>query len=300
MDEELNSNHENTEIQEETEIVEEILPDGRRFVKRKRRERHVRKGRIKQYRSRFLGRFFISVLILLGFYYSFHMKGFYLDDNSFNKVNNSNIEIINNKIVPTRAIVLLLRDIEVSKKPIFMVKTNNIKKEIMTLAPVENVYIRRYAFPARLLIIIRERTPIITIAPDVKANPVAFFTSDGKLIGRDFLPLDKSYKTTLVLSYGNKKDDYHDWDLDKIKKIQKIVRYVETYSKEQVEYVDFRNPDDVFIKIKSVNIRLGKIDNTIFKRIERIPSVLPQVKDVKTKIRYLDLSWEKVNYLKLE
>ena len=88
--------------------------------------------------------------------------------------------------------------------------------------------------------------------------------------------------------------------MQKIKEIQKIVRYIESYSKEPVEYVDFRNPDDVFVKIPSVNIRLGKLDNTLFKRIERLPSILPQVKEVKTKVKYLDLSWEKVNYLKLE
>ena len=43
-----------------------------------------------------------------------------------------------------------------------------------------------------------------------------------------------------------------------------------------------------------------KLDESVFKRIERIPSILPQVKQVKTKVKYLDLSWEKVNYLKLE
>jgi len=300
MDEELNSNQENVEIQEETEIVEEILPDGRRFVKRKRRERKVRKGRLKLSRTRFLGRFLISILIILGFFYSFKLKGFYMDESAFNKVGNNSVKIINNHIVPSKKILMLLKDSEVPNVPIFMAKTNHIKKEIMQLSPIENVYIRRFAFPARISIIIRERTPVITISPDVKANPVAFFTSDGTIIGKEFLPLDKSFKTILVLSYGNKGDDYHKWDLDKIKQIQKIVRYVETYSKEEVEYVDYRNPNDLYVKIKSVTIRLGKTDSTIFKRIERIPSILPQVKDVKTKVKYLDLSWEKVNYLKLE
>ena len=85
-----------------------------------------------------------------------------------------------------------------------------------------------------------------------------------------------------------------------IKEIQKIVKYVETYSKEQVEYVDFRNPNDVYVKIKTVNIRLGKLDDEVYKRIERIPSILPQVKPVEKKVKYLDLSWDKVNYLKLK
>ena len=93
------------------------------------------------------------------------------------------------------------------------------------------------------------------------------------------MPLSKDYKTILVLSYGNKGDDYHKWDLPKIQQIQKIVKYIETYSKEPVEYVDFRNPNDVFVKVKTVNIRLGKLDDTVYKRIERIPSILPQEYD---------------------
>ena len=138
------------------------------------------------------------------------------------------------------------------------------------------------------------------ISPDEKLVPVAFFTTDGTLIGHEYLPFKAQYKTIKVLSYGNKGDDYRKWDLAKIKEIQKIVKYVETYSKEQVEYVDFRNPNDVYVKIKTVNIRLGKLDNEVYKRIERIPSILPQVKPVEKKVKYLDLSWDKVNYLKLK
>lgn len=302
MDNEINPNEEYIEISEEEDIfvVEEPAPDGKRFVKKKRRERKVRKGRLKQSRTRILGRFLLSLLIIVGFLYSLKMQSFYLKEDAFNKVDNKTVEIINNHIVPSKKILALLKNSNVPELPIYIARTNAIKKEIMQLEPIENVYIRRYAFPARMQILIRERVPMITVAPDIKALPVAFFTTDGKLIGKEFLPLDKSYKTTLVLSYGNKGDDYHNWDLDKLKTIQKIVRYIETYSKEEVEYVDLRNPNDVYVKINSVNIRLGKLDSTVFKRIERIPSILPQVKEVKTKVKYLDLSWEKVNYLKLE
>ena len=302
MDEELDQtgqNEQEIEIVEEEEIVVEEQV-GKRFVKKKRRERVVRQGRLKQERLRAVVRFFLSVGIILGFSYFWNVKGLYMHQDSFNKVGNNAIEIINNNIVPTHKILMLLKNSDVPNVPIYMARTNAIKKELMQLDPVENVYIRRYAFPARMQIILRERTPFITVAPDVKAPPVAFFTTDGKLIGKDFLPLNKSYKTILVLSYGNKGNDYHKWDLKKLKEIQKIVRYIETYSKEPVEYVDLRRSNDVYVKINTVNIRLGKLDESVFKRIERIPSILPQVKQVKTKVKYLDLSWEKVNYLKLE
>ena len=299
MNEENSENSENLENAEVEETTEQV-PDGKRFVKKKRRERLVRKGRLKQERLRNVGRFFLMCLMIFGLYHALKLKGWYMDSKAFSRVDGNAIQIINNHIVPSHKIMVLLKNSNVPNVPLYMAKTASIKKEIMKLSPVEDVYIRRYAFPARMQIILRERTPAIMIAPDVKANPAAFFTTDGKLIGHEFLPLKKSYKTILVLSYGNKGDDYHKWDLKRVKEIQKIVKYIETYSKEPVEYVDFRNPNDIYVKIKSVNIRLGRLDETVYKRIERIPSILPQVKQVKTKVKYLDLSWEKVNYLKLE
>lgn len=282
-------------------IVEETeISDGNNFVKKKQRERLIRKGRMKQERFRKIMRFFISLFLIFGLYFLLNCPGWYMDKNAFNYVGGNSIEILNNKIVPSSKILTLLKNSNVPNVPVYMAKTNAIKKELMQLAPIENVYIRRYAFPARIQIILRERIPVITISPDVKALPAAVFTTDGILIGREFLPLKNSYKTIKVLSYGNKGDDYRKWDLKKIQEIQKIVKYVETYSKENVEYIDFRKPNDVYIKIPTVNIRLGRIDETIYNRIERIPSILPQVQLVDSKVKYLDLSWEKVNYLKLK
>lgn len=288
------------EQQVNVEDVQLSYDDGKHLVKKKRRERIVRKGRMKQERFRAFIRFFVSLGLLVGLAYVLKSDGWYLDKNAFNTVDGNTVQIINNHIVPSVKIMALLKNSNVPNVPLYMAKTNSIKNELMQLDPIENVYVRRYAYPARIQIIVRERTPVITISPDVKSAPVAFFTADGKLIGREFLPLNKSFKTILVLSYGNKGDDYRKWDLDKVKEIQKIVKYVETYSKETVEFVDFRNPNDMFVKIKTVNIRLGRPDGNIYKRIERIPSILPQVKDVEAKVKYLDLSWEKVNYLKLK
>ena len=302
MDEEITeiSIEEYTENSESDEVNQPPIDDGKHLVKKKRRERLVRKGRIKQERFRAFMRFFLSLFFIFLLVYCSKCRGWYLPATAFNRVGDNSVEIINNNIVPSSKILALLRNSDVPNVPIYMARTDSIKKELMKLAPVENVYIRRYAFPARIQIIIRERIPAITISPDAKVPPVAFFTTDGKLIGREFLPLKSVYKTILVLSYGNKGDDYRKWNLDKIKQIEKIALYVETYSKEPVEYIDFRNPNDIYVKIKSVNIRLGRLDENVYKRIERIPSILPQVKLVDSKVKYLDLSWEKVNYLKLQ
>lgn len=289
---------ETIEYQETTE--DSSITDGKHLVKKKRRERLVRKGRMKQERFRAFVRFMFSLLFLFGLGYALRCHGWYMDPKAFNYVGGESVTIINNNIVPAHKIMVLLKGSNVPNTPIYMAKTSDIKKNIMKLAPIEDVYIRRYAFPARIQIILKERVPAMLIAPDEKSQPVAFFTTDGKLIGREFLPLKKEYNTIKVLSYGNKGDDYHKWDLKKIKELEKIKNYVEAYSKESVEYIDLRNPEDVFVKINTVNIRLGKLDDSVYKRIERIPSILPQVKMVDSKVKYLDLSWEKVNYLKLQ
>ncbi len=282
-------------IPNETDIT-----DGRRLVKKMQRSRQIRKGRKRKNAFRSFMCFVMNIVLIALLVYSTDMPQWYLKEDVFSKPDGKTIEILNNNIVSTAKIMTALKTVEVPKVPIYMAKTDNLKKKLLEFTPIEEVYIRRYAFPARLQIIIREREPFMTISPDVKVPPVAFFTKDGKLIGREYLPLKAGYKTLLVLSYGNKGDDYTKWDLKKLQRIEKIAKYVSVYSKEPVEYLDLRNPDDVYVKIKSVNIRLGRLDENVYERIKRIPSILPQVQLVDSKIKYLDLSWEKVNYLKLD
>ena len=187
---------------------------------------------------------------------------------------------------------------EVCTKPIFLVKTDNLKKSIMQLEPVRDVYIRRFWFPARLQIIIIERTPLITISPDINVPPIAFFSADGKLIGRDYMPLSPDFKTVKVITYGSG-DDYRNWDKAKVNNFKKLAATVEMDSGETVEYIDYRNPKDVYVKIPTVNIRLGSFNAGTFDKIHRIPSLLPQVKMLNKKVKYIDLRWD-TNYIKLD
>ena len=78
-----------------------------------------------------------------------------------------------------------------------------------------------------------------------------------------------------------------------------FAKYVESYSKERVEYIDFRNPEDVYVKISSLMIRLGKFDKTACDRVQRLSAILPEIKLMDERIKYLDLRW-KDPYLKLE
>ena len=288
------------EFQEQNQNQEEEVIDPVKLVKKVRKSRKVRKGRRKQNVFRKSFRFFMTIFLIFALVYISKMPQWYLNKKAYTTAGNNAIIIENNKIVKPYRILAFLKLHKVPDKPIYMMKTADIERDIKKLPPVEDVYIRRYAFPARLQIIVKERVPVIAIAPSEKVPPVAAFAKDGTLIGHEFMPLPPGLKTIKVLSYGNKGDDYTKWNINRVNEIVKIAKYVSTYSKEPVEYIDMRNPHDVYVKIKTVNIRIGKIDENVYKRIERIPSILPQVKLVDSKVKYLDLSWEKVNYLKLE
>ena len=271
-----------------------------RRLEQNRMERKVRQSQMWLGRLRILTRLVITFLMVFVGYKLLKLPQWYLDKDVFNSFNNnSGLEILNNKIVPSYKILAALRRTDIPHKPVYRLETDNIRNNILQLEPIKDVYIRRFWFPARLQIIVEERTPIVTISPEPNVAPIAFFASGGKLIGREYLPLDKSFKTILVLTYGTKGDDYRNWDNQKLKLIEHLAKNVEEMSGEKVEYIDLRLPRDVYIKVKTANIRLGELDDTVFERIQRIPSILPQVKMLDKKIKYIDLRWKDANYIKL-
>lgn len=262
-------------------------------------ERKVRQSQMWLKRVQFLTSFVVIILMIFVGYKLLRLHQWYLDKDVFNSFNNEHLEILNNKIVPSYKILAALRRTEVPHTPIYRMETDEIRNNLLKLEPIDDVFIRRFWFPARLQVIVEERAPVITISPDVKVPPIAFFASGGKLIGRDYMPLPKSFKTILVLSYGTKGDDYRNWDNEKINLLVKVAKAVKESSNEEVEYIDCRIPKDVYVKLKTANIRLGELDETVFERIERIPSILPQVKTLDKKIKYIDLRWKDANYIKL-
>lgn len=269
-----------------------------RRLQQAKMQRQVRRSQRRLNRLRSLWKLFIIVFLISLGLAVLKMPQWRLHKNAFDNLNSPALEIVNNRIVPAQKILSALRRNQVSTKPIFLVKTDNLKKSILQLEPVRDVYIRRFWFPARLQIIIIERIPAITISPDVDVEPIAFFSSDGKLIGRDYMPLSPEFKTVKVITYGSG-DDYRNWDKTKVNNFKRLAATVEMDSGETVEYIDYRNPKDVYVKIPTVNIRLGSFNAGTFDKIHRIPSLLPQVKMLNKKVKYIDLRWD-TNYIKLD
>lgn len=261
-------------------------------------QRQVKKSRRRLNKLRVLWKLFILITLITLCYMLLKMPQWRLHKNSFDSLNSPALEIVNNKIVPSQKILSALRRNQVSTRPIYLVKTDNLKNSIKQLEPVQDVYIRRFGFPARLKIIIVERTPALTIAPDIDVEPIAFFSTDGKLIGRDYMPLDEQIKTVRIITYGVG-DDYRNWDKTKVSNFRKLALMIEDASGETVEYIDYRNPQDVYVKIPTVSIRLGSFNAGVYDKINRLRTLVPQVKMLNKKIKYLDLRWDS-NFIKLD
>lgn len=280
------------------EDLEKPRYNQKRRLKQAKMQRQVRQSQRRLKRLRTFYKLFLLFGLLGLIFLILKLPQWRLPADAFDSLNSPALEIVNNRIVPDQKILSALRRNQVPTQPIFLVKTDFLKKSITQLEPVQNVYIRRFGFPARLQIIVIERTPIVTISPNLEAPPIAFFSADGKLIGREYMPLDDDYKTVLVITYGSG-DDYRNWDVTKVTNFKKLAALVEAETGETVEYIDYRNPKDVYIKIPTVNIRLGSLNPSIFDKIGRLPSLLPQVKMINKKVKYVDLRWES-SYIKLD
>ena len=271
-----------------------------RRVRINQMQRNVRRGKERLRWLRCWLRLFMVAAMIFAAYKVYKMPQWYLNKNIFSSASNNTLQIVGNNITPTYRIISVLRQYPVPQRPIYLFNTSKIEKEIKTLPPIKEVYIKRLWFPARLNIIIVERRPILSISPAPEVAPIAFFAEGGKLIGRDYLPLKNVEKTILVLTYGTKGDDYRTWDEKKIKSIETVVNTMEQFSGQPVEYIDLRNPKDVYIKLPEVSVRIGELDYMVLSRISNIKAILPQIKKFKKKIKYIDLRWEDAQYIKLE
>lgn len=282
---------------EEQELNRPRYTQNRR-LKQAKMQRQIRRSQQRLRRFRALYRMFLVLGMIFLIFFILKMPQWRLHSNAFDRLDSPVLEIVNNRIVPSQKILFALRRNQVPLKPIFLVKTDNLKKSITQLEPIQTVYIRRFWFPARLQIIIIERTPVITISPSPEVPPIAFFSSDGKLIGREYMPLSDDYNTVLVVTYGSG-DDYRNWDSAKVNNFKKIANHIEAETGEKVEFIDYRNPKDVYVKIPTANIRLGSLNPSVYEKIERLPTLLPQVKMLNKKVKYIDLRWDS-NYIKLD
>ncbi len=266
-----------------------------RKIKQQRLLRKARRGEIAIRRLYKFVRFLIVISIIYSIYRLSFSHYWYFPKDIYNK----HTQILGNKIVNSNKIINKMKNVPLPKKPIYMINPADIAREIEKLPPVKRAYVRRFWFPARFIVMVEEITPAITISPSENAPDVAAFSFTGELISREYLPLNPEFKTARILSYGTKGDDYVNWDVEKIHNLYTVSKLIEEYSGEKLLYLDLRNPHNAFAQLQSVKLRLGEIDPSIFDRIKPLSSIMPEIREMQEKIKYIDLSWKESKYIKL-
>ena len=61
-----------------------------------------------------------------------------------------------------------------------------------------------------------------------------------------------------------------------------------------------RQPNDIYVRIQSTNIRLGVLDSTVFERIKRLYTILPQINELDSHIKYIDLTQVDIDDIRQE
>ncbi len=163
-------------------IVQDIQTIAKHSVKRKQKERQLRKQRKKLKKLRAYAKFVIFALLILGMYEFVKLPQWYLSSDAFSKPDTEAVKILNNEILTQNIIYDSLKNVSVPNVPIFLMSVNSIKHELFKIPVVKKVYVRRYGFPARIQIIIRERTPIAVVKSSLNSLPMAFATADGAFV----------------------------------------------------------------------------------------------------------------------
>lgn len=261
-----------------------------------KKRRKIHKFKIFRSRIRVLLRLIAVAFLAFCFLLLIKSHGWYLPKDIFNTYPNKHLCFEGNSLVSNANLLNAVRKVKIPNKPVYRMETTQFEREIKKLSPVKHVYVKRFAFPASLKIVIEEKVPVVSIAPNDEVQPLAVFADDGSLIGKEFLPIGTQLSTYKVLTY----EDYYQWNKKQIEYLQFLAKTAETYSNEKVQYIDLRNPDDARIKLQSVSIRLGQLNRNVFKRLKKISAILPQTVNLNTQIDYVDLRWEDSAYIKLK
>ena len=303
------------------DLVDDVsLQHHQRKLQYFRQRRRFHKFRMYVMTTRFFARVVVFILIVFALVKLLNLPQWYLKSDVFISYPNNSIELEGNKIVSTNQIINALKNVKLDKKPIYLLDTKIIEKSILKLPPIKNVYIRRFGIPLKLVfleskvgildiylprcivlppklrIIVNEKNPIIAVSRVPGTNPTAVFTDDNTIITKQFLPLHNFKNIYSVITY----DNFYKWNKNNVKSLVNLARFLESYSGQKLVYLDIRNPDDVFVQLTEYKLRIGELNQTVFKRTERIESVLTEAVKIKNQIDYIDLRWENYPSIKLK
>ena len=119
---------------------EEIKPRYKqnRRLKQAKLQRQIRQSQRRLTRLRAFYKIFLVLGTIALCFLIIKMPQWRLPADAFDSLTSPSLEIINNRIVPSQKILSALRRNQVPTQPIFLVKTDNLKKSITQLEPIKN------------------------------------------------------------------------------------------------------------------------------------------------------------------
>lgn len=277
-------------------VKKKVVANQKRQLEYFKKRRKLHKFKIFLSRIRIFLRLIAIAFLAFCFIFLAKNHGWYLPKDIFNTYPNKHLQFEGNSLISNATLLTAMRKVKIPDRPVYLVDTKQFEREIKKLSPVKHVYVKRFAFPSSLKIVVEEKVPVVSIAPNNEVLPLAVFADDGTLISKDFLPIGMQLSTYKVLTY----EDYYQWNKKQIVYLQFLAKTAETYSNEKVQYIDLRNPDDARIQLQTVAVRLGQLNRSVFKRLKKISAILPQTLNLNTQIEYVDLRWEDSAYIKLK
>lgn len=242
----------------------------------------------------------LSLLICWFGIWVLKLPQWHIDSNKLYEANPEVLTIQGNNITPYYKIINLIRQTQLPDTQIFRLNTEELSNNISQLQSIKKVYIRRYWFPARLVVVLDERVPAFLLAPNLTSEPTVALTTDGVMLDHDYLPLNTNTKTIKLLTYGIRNGENEVWDKKSVDELLKLTKAIETYANQDIKYIDLRNRSDIYIMLEEYLIRFGEINDSAYSRAKWIASILPEAKNIKEKIKYIDLRWEDSRYFCLE
>ncbi len=246
----------------------------------------------------------LALLIAVSFcYFAFwvlKLPQWYIDSNKLAALDPEIIEIQGNVLTPKEKILNVVKNTELPYTQIYRLDTSELAENIQKLQPIKKVYIKRYWFPARLIITVEERNLVFLLTPNLETEPNSALTTDGILIDKEYLIYNTSQKAKTILTYGVRNGHDEVWDKKKVDKLIEITKAFELYSGLEVKYIDLRNEKDCYVMLGDFLIRFGEINETALARIKWIAPIIPEANKNKDNIKYIDLRWEDSRYFCLK
>jgi cell division septal protein FtsQ len=242
-----------------------------------RTRRQKRKGAKTARLRRQFFRYIFLLALLWGGYYGFQHVPWTIADVD------KDIVVRGNLVASTDQIKSVIADY--LDKPIYEMDPKKLEGRISTLRAVKYAFVRRYVMPRpKLVIEVLEEYPWATYYKDPEGEPDAIIAQSGRMIPVADFP---DIKQPALKIYGQPNLKLNNTD---VSQWASWVEYISSQTKQPVDSVDLRQPNDVRVVDGDLLFKLGTPDTTLSRRLGRLTSVMSAIEPLRGKLEYVDLA----------